>query len=123
MKYQVDVDVKSQYIAEESDAKSSRYVFSYTVIITNTGETPAKLVSRHWIITDATGSVQEVKGLGVVGEQPHLEPGESFEYTSGTVMETPVGSMEGTYQMLADDQTEFEAQIPAFSLSAPHALH
>ena len=123
MKYQVDVDVRSQYIADESDAKSSRYVFAYTVNITNTGDTPAKLISRHWIITDATGSVQEVKGLGVVGEQPHLKPGESFEYTSGTVMETPVGSMEGTYQMLADDQTEFEAQIPAFSLSAPHALH
>jgi len=123
MKYQIDVNVTTNYIEEQSDSSNNRYVFAYTINITNSGETAAKLISRHWIITDATGNVQEVKGMGVVGEHPHLEPGESYEYTSGTVMETPVGSMEGSYQMLADDETEFDAEIPAFSLSAPHALH
>lgn len=123
MKYQIDVNVKTKYIEEQSDAINNRYVFAYTINITNNGDIAAKLISRHWIITDATGNVQEVKGMGVVGEQPYLQPGESFEYTSGTVMETPVGSMEGSYQLVADDDTEFEAQIPAFSLSTPHALH
>lgn len=123
MNYQIDISVITNYIEEQSDATNNRYVFAYTINITNTGDIAAKLISRHWIITDATGNVQEVKGMGVVGEQPHLQPGESFEYTSGTVMETPVGSMEGSYQLVADDDTEFEAQIPAFSLSAPHALH
>ena len=123
MNYDIDVSVRTNYIEDESDIENSRYVFAYTINITNNGEIPAKLISRHWIITDATGNIQEVKGEGVVGEQPYLRPGESFEYTSGTVMETPVGSMEGSYQMLADDNTEFDAIIPAFSLSTPHALH
>ncbi len=123
MKHNIDINVKTSYIPEQSDTMNNRYVFAYTITINNTGEIAATLISRHWIITDATGNVQEVKGEGVVGEQPYLRPGESFEYTSGTVMETPVGSMEGSYQMLADDGTHFNAQIPAFSLSTPHALH
>ncbi len=123
MKYQIDVNVKTNYIEEQSDSENNRYIFSYTIRMTNNGEIGSKLISRHWIITDAMGNTQEVKGMGVIGEHPHLEPGESFEYTSGTVMETPVGSMEGSYQMKADDETMFDAQIPAFSLSTPHALH
>ena len=119
----IEVAVKTHYIDAQSAPDQSRYVFAYTVTIRNTGQLAAKLLTRHWIINDANGNVQEVHGEGVVGEQPYLRPGESFEYTSGTVIETPVGSMEGSYQMVTDDGTPFDADIPAFTLSRPNALH
>ncbi len=122
-KYDITVAVKSAYLAEQSDPARSQYVFAYTITITNTGAVAAQLVSRHWIITDAEHQVQEVKGLGVVGQQPLLEPGESFEYTSGTSLATAVGTMRGTYQMVAGDGTAFDAEIPVFTLSMPRVLH
>jgi ApaG protein len=122
-KYDVTVAVKSAYLAEQSDPARSHYVFAYTITITNTGAVAAKLVSRHWIITDAEQQVQEVKGLGVVGQQPLLQPGESFEYTSGTSLPTAVGTMRGTYQMVAGDGKTFDAEIPLFTLSVPRVLH
>lgn len=121
--HQIDVTVKTTYIEAQSAPETNRYVFAYTVTITNSGEVPARLVSRHWVITDANEKVQEVRGEGVVGEQPHLPPGASFQYTSGTMIETPVGSMRGSYQMIADDGTEFDAEIPRFVLSMPRTLH
>ena len=121
--YDINVEVETDYIQEQSLPDQNRYVFSYTVTITNTGTIPAKLLRRHWIITDANNRVQEVHGEGVIGEQPHLNPGQSFRYTSGTMLETPVGCMEGTYNMLADDDKEFDASIPVFSLSTPNTLH
>jgi len=121
--YNTKVEVETAYIEEQSDPNQNRYVFSYTITIRNEGTVPAKLLTRHWIITDAEGKVQEVEGEGVVGEQPHLEPGDGFRYTSGTVLETPVGSMQGTYHMIADDGVEFEAEIPAFTLAIPRTLH
>ncbi len=122
-KYDVTVAVKSAYVAEHSDPARSHYVFAYTITITNTGAVAAQLVSRHWIITDAEQQVQEVKGLGVVGQQPLLQPGESFEYTSGTSLPTAVGTMRGTYQMVAGDGKTFDAEIPLFTLSMPRVLH
>ena len=122
-KYDITVAVKTAYLPEQSDPARSTYVFAYTITITNTGEVAAQLVSRHWIITDADGQVQEVKGLGVVGQQPLLQPGKSFEYTSGTSLATAVGTMRGTYQMLADDGKQFDAPIPPFTLSVPRVLH
>ncbi len=122
-KYHIETHVKSNYIAEESSPEQERYVFAYTVTISNTGEEPAKLISRHWVITDADGRIQEVRGKGVIGQQPHLKPGESYTYTSGTVMETAIGFMQGSYQMLADDGTKFDAVIPAFRLVVPGVLH
>ncbi len=122
-KYDVTVAVKSAYLAEQSDPARSHYVFAYTITITNTGAVAAQLVSRHWIITDAEQQVQEVKGLGVVGQQPLLQPGESFEYTSGTSLPTAVGTMRGTYQMVAGDGKTFDAEIPLFTLSMPRVLH
>ena len=119
----IDVDVTTQYIEDQSSPEENRFVFSYTITIRNTGSLAAKLLTRHWIINDANGNVQEVHGEGVVGEQPYLLPNESFEYTSGTVIETPVGSMEGSYQMITDDGFAFDANIPAFTLSQPNALH
>ena len=98
-------------------------MFSYTVTIRNRGETPAKLLSRHWIITDGNGKVQEVRGDGVVGEQPRVRPGEDYQYTSGAVLETAVGTMRGSYQMLSEDGTRFDAAIPEFTLSVPRTLH
>ncbi len=121
--HQIEIDIQTSYVEEQSDPDESRYVFSYTVTIRNTGLIPAKLLTRHWVITDGDGRVQEVRGSGVVGEQPYLEPGGSFRYTSGTVLETPVGTMEGSYQMLGDDGARFDAPIPAFTLSLPHTLH
>lgn len=121
--YHFEVDVETNYIPEQSDPEGPRYVFAYTITIRNTGEQPARLLTRHWVITDADGKVQEVHGEGVVGEQPHLKPGEGFRYTSGTMLETPVGSMQGSYHMLADDGVEFEAEIVPFTLSVPHTLH
>jgi len=122
-KYSISVAVKSAYLAEQSDPSRKQYVFAYTIRITNAGTVAAQLVSRHWIITDADHRVQEVKGLGVVGQQPRLEPGESFEYTSGTSLATAVGTMRGTYQMVAADGRAFDAAIPLFTLSVPRGLH
>jgi ApaG protein len=121
--YDVTVGAATQYLAEQSDEASGRYVFAYTITIRNAGSVPAQLISRHWIITDAQGLVQEVRGLGVVGAQPLLQPGESFEYTSGASIATPVGTMRGSYQMVAEDGTRFEAPIPEFTLSVPRVLH
>jgi ApaG protein len=121
--YDISVKTKTVYIADQSDPANDRYVFAYTITITNTGSAAAQLVSRHWIITDATDKVQEVRGKGVVGEQPHLRPGESFEYTSGSAIATPVGTMRGSYQMVADDGTQFDVAIPEFTLSMPRVLH
>lgn len=121
--YQIQIDVQTRYMDEQSSPDDSRYVFSYTITISNKGEYPAKLVNRHWLITDAEGGVEEVRGRGVVGEQPYLEPGEQFQYTSGTILKTPVGSMEGSYGMVTDEGVQFEAVIPAFSLAIPKILH
>lgn len=122
-KYQISITVNTTYLAEQSDPSADRYVFAYTITIANSGTVAAQLISRHWIITDAENVTQEVKGLGVVGEQPLLRPGESFEYTSGTAMATPVGTMKGTYQMVAEDGNKFDAEIPVFTLSMPRVLH
>ena len=121
--YDIKVDVETRYIEEQSLPEQGRYVFAYTITIENRGKVPAQLLRRHWVITDANNRVQEVKGEGVIGEQPHLKPGENFRYTSGTMLETPVGSMRGSYQMIADDGVEFDADIPPFSLSIPRILH
>ncbi len=119
----IDISVKSSYIPAQSEPDSNRYVFAYTITITNTGEKPARLLTRHWVITDANNQKREVRGDGVVGQQPHLMPGMSFEYTSGTVLETPVGVMQGSYEMVLDDGTHFDADVPAFTLSVPRTLH
>ena len=121
--YDIEVRTQTLYIAEQSDPDANRYVFAYTVTMTNKGSVSAQLLGRHWIITDAVNKVQEVRGKGVVGEQPHLRPGESFQYTSGSAIATPVGTMRGSYQMLADDGTQFDAPIPEFTLSMPRVLH
>lgn len=121
--YNTEIEVQTHYIPDESDPIHNRFVFAYTITISNNGQLPAKLLTRHWVITNADGKVEEVKGDGVVGEQPHLNPGEQFRYTSGTILETPVGSMKGTYHMIADDGVEFEADIPTFTLSKPNTLH
>ena len=121
--YAISVDVQPAYIAEQSDPTNNQYVFAYTVTIKNTGNVSAKLLTRHWIITDGDGETQEVKGDGVVGENPHLKPGEDFRYTSGTMMKTPIGTMHGSYQMIADDGVSFDAEIPSFSLNVPRMLH
>ena len=122
-KYDVSISATTQYIADQSDEAKERFVFSYTVTIRNSGTVPAQLISRHWIITDSHNQVQEVRGLGVVGAQPLLKPGEKFEYTSGTALATPVGTMSGSYQMVAEDGTHFDAPIPEFTLSVPRVLH
>jgi ApaG protein len=122
-RYEVVVSTKTQYLAEQSDEAEGRYVFAYTITIRNVGNVTAQLISRHWIITDAQGLVQEVRGLGVVGAQPVLKPGESHEYTSGTAIATPVGTMRGSYQMAAEDGHRFDAPIPEFTLSVPRVLH
>ncbi|HEY1289280.1 MAG TPA: Co2+/Mg2+ efflux protein ApaG [Burkholderiales bacterium] len=121
--YSIDVAATTQYLAEQSDEAAGRFVFAYTITLRNTGSVAAQLISRHWIITDAQGQVQEVRGLGVVGAQPLLEPGQSFEYTSGAAIATAVGTMKGAYQMVATDGTRFEAPIPEFMLSVPRVLH
>lgn len=122
-KYEITVVPKAIYVEDQSDPSRNQYVFAYTITVTNSGTVPAQLVSRHWIITDANNKVLEVKGLGVVGQQPLLKPGESFEYTSGTHLETSVGTMRGTYQMVAEDGQHFDAAIPPFTLSVPRVLH
>lgn len=121
--YNIQVNVETQYVEEQSAPDYGRYVFAYTITIKNEGNVPARLLTRHWIITDANNKVQEVKGEGVVGEHPHLQPGEKFRYTSGTMIETSVGSMRGSYQMIADDGVEFDAEITPFTLSIPRTLH
>ena len=121
--YDIQVRVETRYIEEQSLPEQGRYVFSYTITIENHGKLPAQLLRRHWIITDANNRVQEVRGEGVVGEKPHLKPGEHFRYTSGTMLETPVGSMRGAYHLIADDGVEFDAEIPAFTLAIPRTLH
>jgi len=119
----IEVEVATNYIEEQSQPEDDRYVFAYTVTLRNTGKQPARLMTRHWIINDANGNTQEVHGEGVVGEHPYLRPGETFQYTSGTVLETPVGCMEGSYQMVSDAGQPFDADVPAFTLSRPNALH
>ena len=121
--YDITVVAKATYVEDQSDPSKNQYVFAYTITITNTGNVSAQLVSRHWVITDANGKVLEVKGLGVVGQQPLLKPGDSFEYTSGTHLETAVGTMHGAYQMIAEDGRNFDAPIPSFTLSVPRVLH
>ncbi len=122
-KHHIEVNVNTLYVDTQSAPAANRYVFAYTVTITNRGSVPARLLTRHWVITDANDKVQEVRGPGVVGEQPYLPPGTSFEYTSGAVLETPMGSMQGSYQMVADDGIEFDAEITPFLLSMPRTLH
>jgi len=121
--YHVDVDVQVEYLEEHSQPQHHRYLFAYTIVISNQGQTPAKLMTRKWAIQDANGKLQEVFGDGVVGEQPYLKPGERYRYTSSAMIETSVGSMSGSYQMVADDGYAFDALIPAFSLSIPRVLH
>ncbi len=119
----IRVTVTSRYLPEQSQPTARRYVWSYTVRIANEGGEPAKLLTRHWLITDARGKVDEVKGPGVVGEQPHLEPGETFQYTSGCILQAPRGAMHGTYQMVRDDGRTFDAEIAPFMLSMPSELN
>ena len=121
--YAFDIDVATRFLDEESAPDEGRFVFAYTIHIRNRGKVPARLLHRHWVITDANGKVEEVTGEGVVGEQPWLRPGEEYEYTSGAVLPTPIGTMVGSYRMLADDGTRFEAPIPPFTLCVPHSLH
>lgn len=121
--YECTVTVETEFIADQSDVTRNRYAFAYHVKITNTGNVAAQLISRHWVIQEANGEQQEVKGLGVVGAQPLLNPNEHFEYTSGTVLNTPMGKMHGAYQMVADDGTQFEAVIQPFLLNMPRILH
>ena len=122
-RYAVAVSAATRYLPEESDEATGRYVFAYTITLRNTGTVAAQLISRHWVITDAQGLVQEVRGLGVVGAQPLLQPGQRFEYSSGTAIATPVGTMRGSYQMVAGDGERFEAPIAEFTLSIPRTLH
>jgi len=122
-KYEITVSTQTQFIPEQSNEAGDRYVFAYTITIRNTGSMGAQLISRHWVISDSNNLVQEVRGLGVVGTQPLLKPDESFEYTSGTAITTPVGTMRGSYQMVAEDGTQFEAPVPEFTLSVPRVLH
>ena len=122
-KYQIAASAIPQFIADQSDPDAERYVFAYTISVENVGTVTAQLISRHWIITDANARVQDVRGLGVVGQQPLLKPGEKFEYTSGCQLDTPVGTMRGSFQMTAEDGTQFEAEIAEFTLSIPRVLH
>ena len=119
----IKVDVETRYIEDQSDPEQNYYVFAYTITIQNVGRQAAQLLTRHWVITDSNQKVQEVRGDGVVGEQPLLKPGEQFVYTSGTMLETAVGTMKGSYQMLADDGSRFDANIDEFVLSTPRVLH
>ena len=121
--YQFDIDVDTSFLDDQSAPEEGRYVFAYTIHIRNEGKVPARLLGRRWLITDGNGKVQEVVGEGVVGEQPWLRPGEGFEYTSGAVLETDIGTMRGSYDVLADDGTRFAAPIPPFTLSVPRTLH
>ena len=119
----IQVKAVARYLADQSDEAADRYVFAYHITIRNTGDAPAQLLSRHWIITDAHGTIQEVEGSGVIGQQPTLKPGEAFEYTSGCVLTTPVGTMKGSYRMQTEDGVDFNATIPEFTLAMPRTLH
>ena len=119
----IHIHVATSYVDDQSEPEADRYVFAYTITISNEGEVPATLLSRHWVITDANGKVQEVSGDGVVGEQPHLNPGERFRYSSGAVIETPVGAMQGLYRMETDGGESFDAPIEPFTLAVPGLLH
>ena len=121
--YAIDIDIATRFLDDQSAPDESRHVFAYTIQIRNRGTVPARLLGRHWVITDANGKVEEVVGEGVVGEQPYLAPGEAFEYTSGAILETDLGTMRGSYDMLADDGTRFAAPIPPFTLTVPRTLH
>ena len=121
--YEIRIHVATQYVDDQSEPDVDRYVFAYTITIENLSNVPARLLSRHWVITDANGKVQEVSGDGVVGEQPKLDPGETYRYSSGAVLETPVGAMQGSYRMHADDGGDFDAPIPPFTLAVPGVLH
>jgi ApaG protein len=121
--HKIRVEVETAFLEDQSDPGEKRYVFSYTITIRNEGKSPARLMTRHWLITDANGKVQEVRGDGVVGEQPYLKPGQGFRYSSGAVLETPVGVMQGSYQMVADDGHRFDAPISPFRLAMPGVLH
>lgn len=122
-RHNIQVSVETEFLADQSDADSQRWVFAYHITIRNEGSVSARLLTRHWIITDGEDRVQEVHGEGVIGEQPHLAPGQEFSYTSGAILETEVGSMRGSYQMIGEDGIHFDAQIPMFTLAVPHALH
>ena len=122
-RYQIEVSVTTQFLLEQSQPEQNRFAFSYSIAIHNTGTLPAKLLSRHWLITNGDGQVQEVRGAGVVGQQPRIEPGETHSYTSGSVMTTRVGTMQGSYQMLATDGNKFDAIISPFRLAVPGSLH
>lgn len=122
-RYQIDVSVFTRYLPEQSQPQQNRFAFAYDVTIVNNGELPAQLLSRHWLITDGNGQVQEVRGAGVIGEQPLIEPGASHSYSSGTLLATQVGTMQGSYQMVADDGQHFDAPIAPFLLAVPGALH
>ena len=122
-KYEISVSTRVEYVPEQSDPAAARYVFAYTITVRNTGTVGAQLISRHWLITDAKDTVQEVRGLGVVGHQPLLAPGQTFEYTSGCVLATAIGKMSGSYHLTAEDGTQFEAAIAEFALSMPRVLH
>ena len=121
--HEISIRVETSYIEAQSAPANNIFAFSYTISIHNSGKTAAKLLNRHWVITDAEGKVQEVRGEGVVGEQPHLQPGEAFRYSSGTLLATPVGSMQGEYEMVDDSGQRFVATIPPFSLARPNSLH
>src|SRR6202030_1402181 len=121
--HSIRVDVETSYLDEQSDPREHRFVFAYTITIRNEGQVPARLLTRHWVITDANGKVEEVRGDGVVGEQPYMQPGQGFRYSSGAVIETPVGTMQGSYQMVADDGQHFDAPIAPFRLAMPGVLH
>ncbi|HOY23542.1 MAG TPA: Co2+/Mg2+ efflux protein ApaG [Cellvibrio sp.] len=122
MSNKILVSVKTNYMADQTLPKQ-RYVYSYTITIANEGDEPAQLISRHWLIRDAKDNLQEVQGIGVIGEQPHIAPGTSYTYTSGVVLETETGIMEGTYHMRTDSGELFDAEIPTFALVPPHAIH
>ncbi|MGY1425596.1 Co2+/Mg2+ efflux protein ApaG [Lysobacter sp. A289] len=121
--YAFDIQVATRYLDDQSEPEQDRFVFAYTIQIRNSGAVPAQLISRRWLITDANNKVQQVEGEGVVGEQPWLRPGEGFEYTSGAVLETDLGTMEGSYAMVADDGTHFDVPVPVFTLTVPRTLH
>ena len=123
MKHQIEIDAITNYLESQSVPEQDRYVFTYTITIRNTGAIPARLLARHWVITDANGKVQEVRGEGVVGEKPHLSPGDSFRYTSAAMIETPVGVMHGEYLLINDEGEAFDAEIPSFTLAVPRVLH
>ncbi|MEN9790185.1 MAG: hypothetical protein RLZZ473_2249 [Pseudomonadota bacterium] len=121
--FRIHIHIETAYLEAQSEPEEQRFVFSYTITIRNEGTQAAQLVSRHWLITDSNGKTQEVRGKGVVGEQPHLRPGQSFRYSSGAIIETPVGTMQGSYQMRSDEGLTFDAPIPAFRLAMPGIVH